>query len=364
MNKIVYLTLSLLVLQTNFSYSQDRDLAIKQAASLLEQETPEKRVVLANIFKHTMDTKTQDVIKRELFSRHKLVFWHLLQPLVTSEKLTGHTAGIVSVAFDRISSQAFTGSVDGSIRVWDIATKNCSRVLSHHSCAVNWLSCSPDNKLLSRSEDLMLLEWDLKAGVCDRLDDKIAEAQMPGGHLIKHSVVSPCGSLRALVNKNKDNTVVVYKTCQASKTEKKVCEFCCAEPVISVSFSHDSAQVWAYAEDYKTTIYTLKSDKTKTLDWHIYMNEITAFSDCGQYLLLGGWDFDARLATIKHITDELNLEQITLILDLWDRFLENDVTYLDKQSVSYKLFTKLRPELQEIITRNYNLKSFDVKPVA
>jgi WD40 repeat protein len=62
--------------------------------------------------------------------------------------LPGHAASIFAVAFHPLSPLMASGDTDGSVRLWDLATRT-PRILSPHPGAVYGLSFSPDGLLLA-----------------------------------------------------------------------------------------------------------------------------------------------------------------------------------------------------------------------
>lgn len=62
--------------------------------------------------------------------------------------LRGHEAGVLSLAPSPDGRLLFSGSYDKTIRVWDIATGNCIRVLKGHGGGVRALATSHDGHVL------------------------------------------------------------------------------------------------------------------------------------------------------------------------------------------------------------------------
>lgn len=74
--------------------------------------------------------------------------------------LSGHEGAVVSVAFDPHGTTLVSGGVDGTVRVWDLATRK-GRVLFRTDQAVNAVEFSPDGRRLavgSTDENLYLLD--------------------------------------------------------------------------------------------------------------------------------------------------------------------------------------------------------------
>ena len=84
--------------------------------------------------------------------------------------LEGHTASVLGVALSAHGSRALSGSEDKTVRLWDLATGACLHVLEGHADSVLSLAFSPDgNRALSGSKDKTVRSWDLDTGVCSRV---------------------------------------------------------------------------------------------------------------------------------------------------------------------------------------------------
>ena len=82
--------------------------------------------------------------------------------------LKGHTDWVRTFQFD--SKRVVSGSYDKTIRVWDMKSGACSRVLTGHTDAVNALQYDVEGvALLSGSSDRSLRYWDLRSGTCKRV---------------------------------------------------------------------------------------------------------------------------------------------------------------------------------------------------
>jgi tetratricopeptide (TPR) repeat protein len=81
--------------------------------------------------------------------------------------MEGHTHfdNCVSVTPDGL--RAVSGSRDGALRVWDLETGRCLRVLEGHTASVGSVSVTPDGlRAVSESSDNTLRAWDLETGTC------------------------------------------------------------------------------------------------------------------------------------------------------------------------------------------------------
>lgn len=79
--------------------------------------------------------------------------------------LVGHEQDIVSLIFSRDGRYLATGSLDASVRIWEVRTGKLIHVLSGHAAEVGGLAFTPDGRfLISSSEDGMLIVWDANTG--------------------------------------------------------------------------------------------------------------------------------------------------------------------------------------------------------
>jgi WD40 repeat protein len=70
---------------------------------------------------------------------------------------TGHSAWIYSVAFAPDGRTALSGSEDGTLKLWDVATGQATRTFGEHSNAVHSVAFAPDGRTaLSGSHDKIL----------------------------------------------------------------------------------------------------------------------------------------------------------------------------------------------------------------
>jgi WD40 repeat protein len=88
------------------------------------------------------------------------------EPLAVLErKLTGHGHWVYSVAVSPDGTWATSGSVDRTIKIWDLETGVCRATLQGHTNEVNSVTITPDGKrILSASDDASVRVWDLNTG--------------------------------------------------------------------------------------------------------------------------------------------------------------------------------------------------------
>ncbi len=79
--------------------------------------------------------------------------------------MQGHTNAVYSVVFTSDGKQALSGSLDSTLKLWDLATGKEVRTLTGHTGRVNSVAVSRDGRFaLSGSSDRSVRLWDLATG--------------------------------------------------------------------------------------------------------------------------------------------------------------------------------------------------------
>ncbi len=80
----------------------------------------------------------------------------------------GHTARVRSVAWSPDGRRALSGALDNTVRLWDVETGRCTRVLEGHTASVLSVAWSPDGRrIFSAAENGVMRIWNLELAVQD-----------------------------------------------------------------------------------------------------------------------------------------------------------------------------------------------------
>ncbi len=100
--------------------------------------------------------------------------------------LKGHEKSIFSLSLSEDEQRLFSGSYDGTIKVWDLLSKTCLATLQGHQQNVNCLKVLSETHLISGSFDGTLRIWNLDTLTCENELDapKICALESQNGEII------------------------------------------------------------------------------------------------------------------------------------------------------------------------------------
>ena len=100
---------------------------------------------------------------------HTVRVWDL-QSGTCERVLEGHTDTVFGVAVDPAGRRAVSASNDQTVRVWDLQSGACERVLEGHTSMVFGVAVDPaGRRAVSASGDQTVRVWDLQSGACERV---------------------------------------------------------------------------------------------------------------------------------------------------------------------------------------------------
>jgi WD40 repeat protein len=222
--------------------------------------------------------------------------------------LSGHTDEVRSVAFapqtypNRLSSSGLrnscvqnsklllaSGSYDRTVRLWDINTGECLKILEEHTHRVWSVAFSPDGRVLaSSSSDRTVKLWDISTGQC--LKSLLGHSQQ-----IRTVAFSPDGQTLASGSDDQSLRLWNWRTGKALRVLKGHNSW-----ISSVAFSPDQGLLASGSEDQSVRLWETRTNLClKTLQGHSNGVWSVAFSPQGMTLASGSQDGMIRFWDIK-----------------------------------------------------------------
>ena len=207
--------------------------------------------------------------------------------------LKGHSEDAFSVSFSPDGKVLASGSVDHTIKLWDVGSRREIATLKGHSSDVYSVSFSPDGKVLaSGSRDNTIKLWDM---------DSRREIATLKGHSNTVVSVSFSPDGQVLASGSVDHTIKLWDV--GSRREIATLKGH-SDWVRSVSFSPDGQVLASGSKDGTIKLWDVGSRREiATLKGHSYDVRSVSFSPDGQVLASGSgsydntiklWDVDSR----------------------------------------------------------------------
>ena len=122
----------------------------------------------------------------------------------------GHTDNVTSIGFHKDNGWLYSGSEDGTVRLWDIRAPGSQREFESRA-AVNSVVLHPNqNELISADQNGNIRVWDITAGSCS------CELVPEVGVAVRSLSVAADGSL--LVASNSHGTCYVWRSVKSSSS--------------------------------------------------------------------------------------------------------------------------------------------------
>jgi serine/threonine protein kinase len=203
-------------------------------------------------------------------------------------RLEGHTHSVWSVAFSRDGRYALTGSQDGTVRRWDLATgKEVTRLgpMTYVACA----ALTPDGRhcLATDPWGQVVRLWDIDTGA------EIRRLREKPGH-VEHLAISPDGT-RALTG-SRDTTMRLWDLATGDQLE---CFRLHKDNVRGVAFSPDGRKGLSAGWDGTVAVWDLTTMQSVRHFRHPDGVHSACFSPDGRRVLTGGMNQVVRLWDIE-----------------------------------------------------------------
>ncbi|MEU4155164.1 trypsin-like peptidase domain-containing protein [Actinoplanes sp. NPDC026670] len=199
--------------------------------------------------------------------------------------LTGHTKVVFSLVFSPDGRTLATTSADNTARLWDVATGNNIHTLTGHTNGVWSVAFSPDgNTLATGGHDRLVRLWDVSTG---------SNRRTLTGHtdMVRSLVFSPDG--RTLASGSTDNTVRLWDVISGTSRRTLTGH---TGSVNAMAFSPGGDTLATGSTDNTMRLWNVATGTSRrTLTGHTDPVNAMAFSPGGETLATGGQDNTVRV---------------------------------------------------------------------
>ncbi len=177
--------------------------------------------------------------------------------------LTGHLGEVTSVAFSPDGSLLASGSVDGSIKIWQVSTGTCLQTRSGLGCAVDSLAFSPTGPTLASGLDSGAITlWNVNL-----TNGTLTSLMTLSGHLdmVNALAFSPDGT--TLASGSGDTTIMLWQVSTGTNMDTLTGH---SSGVQSVAFSPDGQTLASGSADSTIKLWEMSDDsceQTVSVGW-------------------------------------------------------------------------------------------------
>ena len=196
----------------------------------------------------------------------------------------GHTGFIFEVDISPDGKYLATASVDGTARLWDLATGETIRTFSGHTGAIDGLAFSPDGKTLITGGDQTVRLWDVATG---------EELQVFSGHTAGVGDVEFSPDGQSIVSSSGDQTARIWDVASGQTLHVLTGH---SSYLTRVTYSPDGKYVLTSSGDDTARLWDAATgDEVKVFSGHTGDVSAIAFSPDGKYVVTGGDDHVVKL---------------------------------------------------------------------
>ncbi|MBW2647649.1 MAG: hypothetical protein JRE23_16040 [Deltaproteobacteria bacterium] len=205
------------------------------------------------------------------------------------QKLEGHTDSVYAVAIMPDGKHAISGSIDKTLRVWDIKSGEEIQKLEGHTDSVKAVAITPDGKhAISGSIDKTLRVWDIESG---------EEIQKLEGHTDRVYAVAVTPDGKRAISGSMDETLRVRDIKSGEEIQKLEGH---TDSVYAVAITPDGKHAISGSIDKTLRVWDIKSgEEIQTLEGHTDRVYAVAVTPDGKHAISGSWDNTLRVWDIK-----------------------------------------------------------------
>jgi len=184
--------------------------------------------------------------------------------------LEGHTDKVTTVSWSPDGRCALSGSVDSTLRLWEVSSGKCLRTFQGHTNTVTSVSWSSDGRFaLSGSYDQTLRLWEVSSGQCLRTFEE---------HMDKETIAAKAALLAGILGGNR-------RTWEGPM-----------DKVTTVSWSPDGRYALSGGRDWTLWLWEVSSGQClRTFQGHTEDVTSVSWSPDGRFALSGSADETLRL---------------------------------------------------------------------